>query len=126
MQEWRKVGLGLPALGHAIAEQYVHFAHEGAKAAHMVLVELSHMGTAPGQDGHQVTALENQQRFTHRATADVQCLGYLLLLNAFGRLELPANDALGKVMGNLLGEAVRRLERHGFPLKSATCASAPV
>ncbi|GBH18850.1 hypothetical protein KPSA3_04843 [Pseudomonas syringae pv. actinidiae] len=69
------------------------------------------------QNHHQVAAFENQQCFTHRATTDVQRLRDFLLLNALSRLELAANDPLGKVMSNLLSEAVRGLERHDYPSK---------
>ncbi|MNE49187.1 hypothetical protein D3C80_1436880 [compost metagenome] len=112
-------------LCHGVAEQGVQLAHQRAQAAHVVLVELGHVGTTTRQDGHQMAAFEDQQRLAHRTTADIQRLGNLLLLDTFGRLELAADDPLGQVMGNLLGEAVRRLERHGFPSKSLNCAQAP-
>ncbi|MNE60438.1 hypothetical protein D3C80_1555820 [compost metagenome] len=91
-----------------------------------MFVEFGHMGATARQDGHQVPTLEDQQGFTHRAATDVQCLGDLLLLDTLSRFELAADDPLGQVVGNLLGEAVRRLERHGFPSKSLNCAKGAI
>ncbi|MCY1176865.1 hypothetical protein D9M73_171520 [compost metagenome] len=126
VQECQQVAFIAPVLCNRIAQKDVQLAHQGTQAAHAMFVEFGHMGATARQDGHQVPTFEDQQGFTHRAATDVQCLGDLLLLNTLSRFELAADDPLGQVVGNLLGEAVRRLERHGFPLKSATCASAPV
>ncbi|MNC30956.1 hypothetical protein D3C75_792590 [compost metagenome] len=69
-----------------------------------------------------MAALEDQQCFAHRAAADVERLGNFLLLDTFAWRQLAADDAFGQVIGNLLGEAVRGLERHGFPSKSLNWA----
>ncbi|MNZ64336.1 hypothetical protein D3C78_825040 [compost metagenome] len=122
VQERAQVCVGAPFLRNGVTQQNVELAHEGAQAAHAAFVEPGHMGAAARQDRNQMTTLEDQQRFTHRAAADIQRLGDLLLLDALTRLELAADDAFGQVVGNLLGEAVRRLERHGFPSKSLNWA----
>ena len=77
--------------------------------------QFGHLGAPARQDDDQVAAFKNQQGLAHRAATDIQRLGDLDFLNPFALLELPANDALGQVLGNLFGEAVRGLERHVFP-----------
>ncbi|MCY1528174.1 hypothetical protein D9M68_632710 [compost metagenome] len=84
--------------------------------------QLGHLGAAARQDVDQVTALEDQQRFAHRTPADIHGLGDFLFLDALTLFQLAADDALGQVVGDLLGEAVRCLERHGFPSNWGLCA----
>ena len=84
------------------------------------------MRAATRQDGDQMAALENQQGLADRTTADIEGQGDLLFLDTLPRLEIPANDTFGEVVSNLLGEAVRRLERHGFPSKSLNGTSGAV
>ncbi|MCY1231137.1 hypothetical protein D9M72_435740 [compost metagenome] len=91
----------------------------------MLLRQLRYLGAATRQDGDQVASLEDQQRFAYRPAADIHGLGDFLFLDALTLFQLAANDALGKVLGNLLGEAVRCLERHGYPSIWGTLCAAP-
>jgi hypothetical protein len=126
LHERRHVGLGLPALGDRIAEQDVQLAHQRAQALHLVRGEFGDVGATARQDRDQVPAFKDQQGFAHGAAADIECQRDLLFLDALPRLEIAANDTFGEVVSNLLGEAVRRLERHGCPSNSSICTSGAV
>jgi len=80
--------------------------------------QLGNVGATTRQDRDQVTALEDQQGFADRTAADVERQRDLLFLDALSRLHFATNDAFGEVVSDLLGEAVRRLERHGCPSNS--------
>ncbi|MNE77200.1 hypothetical protein D3C80_1734970 [compost metagenome] len=60
LEKGRQVAFGAPVLRHGIAQQGIELAHQGAETAHIVLVELGHMGAATRQDSHQMTPLEDQ------------------------------------------------------------------
>ncbi|MCY1177916.1 hypothetical protein D9M73_182420 [compost metagenome] len=70
--------------------------------------------------------LEDQQGLADRTAADVEGQRDLLFLDALSGLHFAANDAFGEVVSDLLGEAVRRLERHGCPSNSLICTSGAV
>ena len=88
--------------------------------------EFGDVGATARQDRNQMAALKDQQSFAHGTTADVERQRDLLFLDPLPRLEIAANDTFGEVVSNLLGETVRRLERHVFPSKSAIGTSAAV
>jgi len=115
IEERRQIGFHLPALDHRTGQHGVQLDAQRVEAGDVMRGQFTDLGAAARQDHDQVAALENQQRLAHRTAADVECLGDLLLLDALAFLELTANDAVGQVMGNLLGEAVRGLERHDIP-----------
>jgi hypothetical protein len=85
--------------------------HSSKKSRTSVLEILDTM--APRRvDFHQMTALQNQQRFPYRATADFQLGGNPQFLNPFSRCHFTLDDFFTEVLGDLLGERIVGLERH--------------
>lgn len=114
-QERCQLGFAAPAPGDAFRQQDVELNDQRVEAFHMLRGQFGHLGAAARQDVHQVAAFENQQRLADRAATDVEGLGDLLLLDTFPFLEFSPDDAFREVVGDLLCQAVRGLERHGDP-----------
>lgn len=110
-----RLGFAAPAPGDAFRQQDVELHDQRVEAFHMLRGQFGHLGAAARQDVHQVAAFENQQRLADRAATDVEGLGDLLLLDTFPFLEFSPDDAFREVVGDLLCQAVRGLERHGDP-----------
>jgi hypothetical protein len=61
-------------------------------------------------DLHESVALQDAQRFAHRAAADLELIGDLLLLDARAGLVTALDDGVADTLGDLLGKR-KRLRR---------------